>query len=127
MAEKLGISVAEVGEILATNLNAARTRITNARKATVGSMKKYGNKADSYDKHAQDLARMEETYGPEFNNYLTNLFDKVTRANDDALTSGVFSEFMEIAKSGDSSLLAEANSLINNIDWSNPIQAVSEL
>jgi hypothetical protein len=102
MAEKLGISVAEVGEILATNLNAARTRITNARKATVGSMKKYGNKADSYDKHAQDLARMEEVYGPEFHNYLNNLFDNVSKTGDDNLTSEVFSKFMEIAEGGDS-------------------------
>jgi hypothetical protein len=52
MAESLGMEVSQVGEMLSTNLGAARTRITNARKETVKSMSKYGKDNISFDKHA---------------------------------------------------------------------------
>lgn len=127
LADDLGIDIKEVGEILSTNLNAARNRIMNARKATVGSMKKYGKTSDSYDKHAQDLARMEELHGPDFNQQLSSMFDSVTRSGDDELTSKVFEQYMKIAEQGNKYALQEANKLVEDIDWSNPIQAISRL
>lgn len=127
MATSLGMNIEQVGEVLSTNLNAAKTRITNARKATVGAMKKYGNANDSYEKHAQNLAQLEEQFGPIFNQYLSSMFEAVSKAGDDALTSAAFNEYMKIANTGDENLLAEANSMIQSIDWSNPIQAVSSL
>ena len=127
MAESLGMEVSQVGEMLSTNLGAARTRITNARKETVKSMKKYGKDEVSFDKHAQDLARMEETYGPIFNQYLSSMFEAVSKAGDDALTSAAFNEYMKIAATGNENSLAQANKMIHDIDWSNPIQAVASL
>ena len=129
MAASLGMEVSEVGEMLATNLNAARDRIVKSRKDTVGKMKKYSrhSEATSYDSQATLLAQMEEKYGAGFNTDLQNLFSQVGQAGSDILTTEAFSQFMSIAKNGDENDLAAMNNLINSIDWSNPITAASDL
>jgi hypothetical protein len=64
---------------------------------------------------------MEETYGPIFNQYLSSMFEAVSKAGDDALTSAAFNEYMKIAATGNENSLAQANKIIHSIDWSNPI------
>ena len=127
MATSLGLEVDQIGQILSTNLEAAKKRIQEERKATVGAMKKYGKTQQSYEQHAKKLAQMEEKFGPEFNGYLTSLFNSVSLAGDKDVTSAAFDQYMKIAETGDKNDLLEINEVIQNINWSNPIQAVSSL
>lgn len=127
MAEALGMDISQVGEMLATNLNAARDRITKARKATVGNMKKYSKEGTTWETQAQNLAQMEEKFGAVFNQYLTNLFDSVSRTGDSEVTSAAFESFMKAAQTGDEYDIAAINNIVNSIDWNNPIDAVSKL
>lgn len=129
LATAFGIDVTQAAEILSSNLNSAKDRLVKSRKETVKGLNKYSknSKDDNYEYEAQVLAQMEGKYGAVFNSYLNNLLGSVSQAGSDTLTSEALSQYMSVAEFGTEDDLISLNNLINSIDWSNPIQAVSVL
>lgn len=133
MAESFGMSIEDMAQLIGSNFANATSELNNRRGKIVGMVKK-ANKSvgKSYETIATELQGLEDKFdqiGLDF----YGIFDNVTRAlnmseSDRVIDLGT-SELWKMANddSNSAQMIKDLQSFINDIDWSNPIEAMYSL
>ena len=127
--EKFGV---EAGQLLLDNFNMAADRITKARvdlaKKMRRSNKKDANGFASEDEYiASELKRLEDTFGSGIRNTLNSIFETLSSTGDQTLVDTGYQKFMEVSQTGSYEDLKNIQRFVEEVDWTNPIQAVKQL
>lgn len=127
--EKFGV---EAGQLLLDNFNMAADRITKARVDLAKKMRR-SNKKDANDFASEDeyiaseLKRLEDTFGSGIRDTLNSIFETLSSTGDQALVDTGYQKFMEVSQTGSSEDLKNIQRFVEEVDWTNPIQAVKQL
>lgn len=133
LAEALNTTPDALFELITSNIDFATKRIKNQREDLIKSMSQYGpeiyfeGEADKIKGNSYLLADLENKYGEDFRNTLQDVFDSVSRSDDEALIGNVYSQFIKTAIEGNKQQVNELSDFINEVDWSNPIEATNSL
>lgn len=115
-------------EQLEPNMQIAMERISKERGALVKRMSKYSSKdLEGYEINANILAGLELKFGERINNILDGVLSSLEKTGDEALITKGFEQFRETAMIGTKEEMEELSSFIQDIDWSNPIEAAYKL
>ena len=132
-AEAMNTTPEALFELVTSNIDFAAKRIQNQRKDLIKSISQYGpeiyfeGEADKIKGNSYLLADLENKYGENFRNTLQDIFDSVSRSDNEALTENVYSQFIKTAIEGNEQQINELSDFINEVDWSNPIEATNSL
>ena len=139
LANELDVSSEILYNTIIGNIESATDRIAKQRKNLVQNMEKYSklDKADYGLNQADAASFLEQQLGEDIVTRANDLITKVEISGDDKITSAIFSTFeaqaLEAANSSGSEreqwlgYLKETEDIANNIDWSNSINAFSQL
>ena len=115
-------------EQLESNMQIAMERISKERGALVKRMSKYSSKdLEGYEVNSNILAGLELKFGERISNILDGVLSSLEKSGDEALITKGFEQFRETAMAGTKEEMEELSSFIQNIDWSNPIEAAYRL
>ena len=115
-------------EQLESNMQIAMERISKERGALVKRMSKYSSKdLEGYEINANILAGLELKFGERINGILDGVLSSLEKSGDEALITQGFEQFRETAMAGTKEEMEELSSFIQDIDWSNPIEAAHRL
>ena len=128
MANKLGVTVEDLSKTLTQNFDSAIDRITKQRKDLTRQMSRY-SKGDfeGYEINAAVLAALEQKFGEQIRYTLENVISSLEGTGDDALISAGYEQFRNVAMTGSEWDVHQLASFVEDIDWSNPIDAVYRL
>lgn len=115
-------------EALEENVRIATERVTKERGALVKKMSKYSSKEmEGYEVNAGILAGLELKFGEKINSILDGVLGSLEQTGDEALVTKGFEQFRNVAMKGTKQEMEEIASFIEDVDWTNPIEAVDRL
>ena len=128
MAEKLGTTTEDIIKTLIENFESATDRIAKQRRDLTRQMSKYSSKdLQGYEVNAAILSALELKFGEQIRYTLENVISSLEITGDQALISKGYEQFRNIAMAGNEEDVHKLYSFIEEIDWSNPIDAVYTL
>ena len=128
MATQLETTVEDLAETLIENFESATDRIAKQRRDLTKQMSKYSSKdLQGYEANAAILSALEMKFGEQIRYTLENVISSLEVSGDQALISKGYEQFRNVAMTGNKEDVQKLYSFIENIDWSNPIDAVYTL
>lgn len=125
--------ILEIGpDQLAAQLNeifvAGGAEFVKARKNLVKNMSKYSSKdMQGYELNAAIFSALELKFGEQISGILDGVIASLKETGDQALISKGYEQFRDIAMTSNEEGMSQVLSFIEEIDWSNPIDAVYTL
>lgn len=136
LAEKMGVSLEELIDLVTQNFKEANEALNEQREYNVRNMTQYydGEWVDgpggTIDQAMADYVIREAYHGKSFRGGLGEIYNSLEATGDTGLTKAGQDAYLQLAgdlsKEG-TARLEEVNNLISNIDFSNPIQSISRL
>ena len=128
MATQLETTVEDLTKTLTENFESAIDRIAKQRRDLTKQMSKYSSKdLQGYEVNAAILSALEMKFGEQIRYTLENVISSLEVSGDQALISKGYEQFRNVAMTGNKEDVQKLYSFIENIDWSNPIDAVYTL
>ena len=140
LAKTTGMSLGELYNAIAENIESGNDRIADQRKNLVQNMNKYTKEIEGITKsdfNAQLLAQLETGYGEDFRNMLEGVFSSLSMSGDSSIIAAGYGNFISKAFGGlgENGIVSETAKkevkelaeFIQGIDWSNPIEGASRL
>ena len=128
MATQLETTVEDLTETLTENFESATDRIAKQRRDLTKQMSKYSSKdLQGYEVNAAILSALEMKFGEQIRYTLENVISSLEVSGDQALISKGYEQFRNVAMTGNKEDVQKLYSFIEDIDWSNPIDAVYTL
>ena len=128
MATQLETTVEDLTETLTKNFESATDRIAKQRRNLTKQMSKYSSKdLQGYEVNAAILSALEMKFGEQIRYTLENVISSLEVSGDQTLISKGYEQFRNVAMSGNEEDAQKLYSFIEDIDWSNPIDAVYTL
>lgn len=128
MATQLETTVEDLAETLTENFESATDRIAKQRRDLTKQMSKYSSKdLQGYEVNAAILSALETKFGEQIRYTLENVISSLEVSGDQALISKGYEQFRNVAMTGNEEDVQKLYSFIEDIDWSNPIDAVYTL
>ena len=128
MATQLETTVEDLAETLTENFESATDRIAKQRRDLTKQMSKYSSKdLQGYEVNAAILSALEMKFGEQIRYTLENVISSLEVSGDQTLISKGYEQFRNVAMTGNKEDVQKLYSFIENIDWSNPIDAVYTL
>ena len=128
MAIQLETTIKDLTETLTENFESATDRIAKQRRDLTKQMSKYSSKdLQGYEVNAAILSALEMKFGEQIRYTLENVISSLEVSGDQALISKGYEQFRNVAMTGNEEDVQKLYSFIEEIDWSNPIDAVYTL
>ena len=128
MAVQLETTEQDLIETLTENFENATDRIAKQRRDLTKQMSKYSSKdLQGYEVNAAILSALEMKFGEQIRYTLENVISSLEVSGDQALISKGYEQFRNVAMTGNEGDVQKLYSFIEDIDWSNPIDAVYTL
>lgn len=132
MANEFGLTTQQMFDLVEENIRIATDKVVEQRKNLVGSMKRTSRDGSKeYSEIAETLASLEarfESFGLNFRHILQGMFNALEATGDQKLVNVGYKAIMDAAELNDNGASAlKISNFIQDIDWSNPIEAVYQL
>ena len=128
IAGSFGGSVVEVGNLLSSNMIMAMDRIDKQRRDLAKRMTKYStNKNTTFNDNMNILSGLEQKFGEQIRYALENVFNSLDKTGDFSIISQGFEFFKNTAITGTQQEVDQLTKFIEQINWSDPIDAAYKL